>query len=97
MAQFLQSPEALTLISTARGQQRDYYRQVNHIVIEGPITQTEWSRIPITFTTQYINLALFPHTNAMVLNIQIDRWDITKILIDNGSQTKILFLSALKK
>jgi hypothetical protein len=33
----------------------------------------------------------------MVVIIHIDRWDITKILIDNGSQAKILFLTAFEK
>jgi hypothetical protein len=37
-------------------QQRDYYRKVNHVAIEGPITQTKWSYIPITFTAQDVNL-----------------------------------------
>jgi hypothetical protein len=78
-------------------QQRDYYRQVNRVVIEGPITKTKWSHISISFLAQYINLALFPHTDAMVVTVHIDRWDATRILINNGSQTKILFLSAFKK
>jgi hypothetical protein len=33
----------------------------------------------------------------MVITIHINRWDITKILIDNGSQAKILFLAAFDK
>jgi hypothetical protein len=33
----------------------------------------------------------------MVITVQIDKWDVTKILIDIGSQAKILFLTALKK
>jgi hypothetical protein len=33
----------------------------------------------------------------MVLTIHIDRWDVSKILVDNGSQTKILFLSTFEK
>jgi hypothetical protein len=33
----------------------------------------------------------------MVVTVHIDRWDVTKILIDNGSQTEILFLSAFEK
>jgi multisubunit Na+/H+ antiporter MnhB subunit len=33
----------------------------------------------------------------MVITIHIDRWDVTKILIDNGSQAEILFLLAFKK
>jgi hypothetical protein len=78
-------------------QQRDYYRQVNHVAVEGPITQSKLSHIPITFTTQDIKLSSFPHTDVMVVTVHIDRWDVTKILIDNGSQTEILFLSAFEK
>jgi hypothetical protein len=33
----------------------------------------------------------------MVITVDIDRWDITKILIDNGSQSEILFLAAFDK
>jgi hypothetical protein len=55
---------------------------------------TKWSHMPITFSAQDVNLASFPHTDAMVVTIHIDRRDITKILIDNDSQTKILFLIA---
>jgi hypothetical protein len=39
----------------------------------------------------------FPHTDAMVLTVHIDRWDVSKILVDNGSQTEILFLSTFEK
>jgi hypothetical protein len=73
---------------------RDYYRLINHVVVEGPITQTKWSHMPITFSSQDVNLALFPHTDTMVITVHIDKWDITKILIDNDSQAKILSLAA---
>jgi hypothetical protein len=33
----------------------------------------------------------------MVLTVLIDRWDISRILVDNGSQAKMLFRSAFKK
>jgi hypothetical protein len=33
----------------------------------------------------------------MVLTIHIDRWDVSRILINNGSQPEILFMSAFKK
>jgi hypothetical protein len=51
----------------------------------------------ITFSAQDVNLSSFPHTNVMVITIHIDRWDVTKILVDNGSQAKILFLTTFKK
>jgi hypothetical protein len=53
--------------------------------------------MPITFSAQDVNLASFPHTDGMVVTIHIDRWDVTKIIIDNGSQVEILFLTALEK
>jgi hypothetical protein len=33
-------------------QRQDYYREVNHVVVECPITQTKWSHILITFSTK---------------------------------------------
>jgi hypothetical protein len=53
-------------------QLKDYYKEVNHVAVEGPITQTKWSHMPITFSVQDVNLALFSHTDAMVLTIHID-------------------------
>jgi hypothetical protein len=70
---------------------------VNDVVIKDPITQTKWSHIPITFSVQDINLTSFPHTDAMVLTVHIDRWGVSKILVDNGSQAEIHFLSTFKK
>jgi hypothetical protein len=58
-------------IDTKR-QRRDYYRELTHVAVEGTITQTRQSDSPITFSTQDVNLALFPHTDAMVLTVHID-------------------------
>jgi hypothetical protein len=33
----------------------------------------------------------------MVLTVHINRWDVSKILVNNGSQAEILFLSIFKK
>jgi len=52
--------------------------------------------MPITFTAADLNLACFPHTDAMVINAHIDRWDVNRVLVDNGSQAEILFLSAFE-
>jgi hypothetical protein len=78
-------------------QLRDYYHQVNHVDVKGPVTQTKWFHMPITFSSQDINLTSFPHTDIIVITVHIDRWDVTKILIDNGSQAKILFLATFDK
>jgi hypothetical protein len=54
-------------------QRRDYYHQVNHLVIEGPVIKMKWSHISIIFSVKNINLASFPHTNTMVVMVHIDR------------------------
>jgi hypothetical protein len=53
--------------------------------------------MPITFSSQDVKLASFPHIDAMVIIIHIDRWDVTKILINNSSEAEILFLAAFDK
>jgi hypothetical protein len=55
------------------------------------------AHMPITFSAQDVNLALFLHTDAMVVTVHIDRWDATKILIDNGREAKLIFLTTFKK
>jgi hypothetical protein len=75
-------------------QWRDYYHQVNHVAVEDPIIKTKWFHIPITFTVADIKLVSFPHTDVMVITSHIDKWDVTRVLINNGSHAKILFLSA---
>jgi hypothetical protein len=64
------------------------------VAVEGLITQTKWSLIPLTITMADIKLVSFPHTGVMVIPAHIDKWDVTRVLIDNGCQAEILFLSA---
>jgi hypothetical protein len=47
----------------------------------------------ITFTEADIKLTSFPHTDAMVITAHIDKWNVMRVLVDNGSQVDILFLS----
>jgi hypothetical protein len=53
--------------------------------------------MPITFSSQDVNLTSFSHTDTMVITVHIDRWDVTIILIDNDSQAEILFLATFDK
>jgi hypothetical protein len=67
------------------------------VLVESPVIKTKWSHMPITFLAKGINLASFPHTDVMVITVHINRWDVTRILVDNGSQAEVLFLSAFDK
>jgi hypothetical protein len=33
----------------------------------------------------------------MVITTHIDKWDVTRVLVDNGNQTEILFLSVFNQ
>jgi hypothetical protein len=63
------------------------------VAVEGPIMQTKWSHMPLTFTEADIKLVSFLHTDAIVITAHIDKWNVTRVLVDNGSQVEILFLS----
>jgi hypothetical protein len=62
------------------------------VAVEGPILRIEWSHMPITFIEADIKLVSFPHTDGMVITSHIDKWDVTRVLVDNGSQAEILLL-----
>jgi hypothetical protein len=78
-------------------EKREHYRQVNHVAVKGPIARTKWSHVQITFTKADINLTSVPHTNAMVITAHIDKWNATRVLVDNESQAEILFLSTFEQ
>jgi hypothetical protein len=75
-------------------QKRDHYRSVNHVALTGPVVQTRWSHVPLTFDARDIDLCSVPHVDAMVINYTIAGWDLHKVLVDNGSQADIIFLHA---
>jgi hypothetical protein len=70
---------------------------VNHIALTGPVVQTKWSHIPVTFNARDIDLCSAPHADAMVVNYQVAGWDLHKVLVYNGSQADIIFLHAFDR
>jgi hypothetical protein len=66
-------------------------------MVEGPIVRTKWSHVQITFTEANIKLTPSPHIDTMVIAAHIDKWDVTKVLVENGSQAEILFLSTFEQ
>jgi hypothetical protein len=45
----------------------------------------KWSHIQITFTEADIKLTSFLHTDMMVVTAHINKWNVTRVLVDNGS------------
>jgi hypothetical protein len=78
-------------------QKRDHYRSVNHVALIGPVVQTRWSHVPLTFNARDVDLRSAPHADAMVINCSVASWDLHKVLVDNGSQANIIFLHAFDR
>jgi hypothetical protein len=75
-------------------QKRDHYRSVNHVALTGPVVQTRWSHVPLTFDARDVDLRSAPHIDAMVINCSVAGWDLHKVLVDKDSQADIIFLHA---
>jgi hypothetical protein len=59
--------------------------------------RTKWSHVQITFTKDNIKLTSIPHIDAMVITAHINKWNLMRVLVDNGSQVEILFLSTFEQ
>jgi hypothetical protein len=78
-------------------QKRDHYRSVNHVALTGPVVQTKWSHVPLTFDATDVDLRSTPHIDAMVINCSVAGSDLHKVLVNNGSQADIIFLHAFDR
>ena len=45
-----------TLEFQNKRQRKDYFRQVNSILVDGPAKKTPWSHMPITFSEEDMSL-----------------------------------------
>jgi hypothetical protein len=52
-------------------QKKDHYRSVNYVALTGPVAQTKWSHIPLTFDARDVDLHSAPHVDAMVINYRV--------------------------
>jgi hypothetical protein len=72
---------------------KEHMRQVHHLATEGPHKNSQWSHIPITFDIIDLKLRDHPHIDMMVIETNLAGWKLTRILVDTGSSTDILFTS----
>lgn len=50
----------------------------------------------ISFLEDEMGIATCPHEDALIITVQIEGFDVNRILIDSRISTDVLFLDALK-
>ena len=70
---------------------------INNIAVQGPVRYTDWSKTPITFSEQDLQLKSYSHTDDMVIKANIVGWEISRVLIDFGSSAYIIFVNAFNQ
>jgi hypothetical protein len=73
-------------------QKRDHYRRVNHVAVTGPVVQTKWSHVPLTFDAKDVDPHSAPHADTLVISCNVAGWELHKDLVDY--QADIIFLHA---
>jgi hypothetical protein len=86
-----------TMEFETKRQRNSYFKSVNTIINDGPAARPEWAKVPITFTEEDFKMKSTDHNDAMLIKVDIARWVIGKILVDNGSSVDILFLKTFEK
>jgi hypothetical protein len=59
--------------------------------------RTKWLHVQTTFTEADLKLTSVPRIDTMVIMAHIDKWNVMRVLVDNGSQAEILFLSTFEQ
>jgi hypothetical protein len=74
--------------------QKDHLRLVNNIAVQGLVCHTDWSKTPITFSEQDLQLESYPHTDTIVIKANITGWEINRVHMDSGSSADFIFVNA---
>jgi hypothetical protein len=53
--------------------------------------------LPITFTEEDARKVFHPHDDALVVSLKIAGYSTRRVLIDNGSSTDIIYLTAFQQ
>ena len=61
---------------------------------EDTLTREVWAKSPIVFSTEELNESHIPCDDPIVVSLTIAKYDVHRILVDNGSSTDILFYDA---
>jgi hypothetical protein len=81
----------------ANKKQKKEAQRVQHVGVQGPFIKSKWSRIPITFSQEDLQLKDYPHNDVMVISCVIKGFLDHNVLVDTGSAVDIIFAKAFRQ
>jgi len=86
--------EGSSLEFQTKKQKKDHFRLVNNVAVQGLVYYIDWSKTPLTFSEQDLNLESYPHVDALVIKANIAAWEINRVLVVSESSIDIIFVNA---
>ena len=76
---------------------KTYFRMIQNVQLMGSVSKIAWRESPIIgFLEEDARHLHHPHDDALVISIQIEDYNMHRVLVDNGSSADILYYPAFQ-
>ena len=90
--------EGTAVTGSSKNAWKTYLRMVQNVQLSGSVSKIAWRESPIIgFLEEDARRLHHPHDDALVVSIQIEDYNMHRVLVDNGSSADILYYSAFQQ
>lgn len=73
-----------------------FVHEISQVTRNGTQTIPRLAAVSITFTEEDYHAAVYPHGDTFIISANINGTEVLRILVDNGSVSNLLFVSAFE-
>ena len=86
------------VIGSSKKARKTYFRMIQNVQLMGSVSKIAWRESPIIgFLEEDARHLHHPHDDALVISIQIEDYNMHRVLVDNGSSADILYYPAFQQ